>query len=273
MQGPEVSEVWKSVAQRFCDALTAALAGGCDAKWQVRLAGEGAGTQPDGSTAASFRCSFEGSCVGEAILVFPHAIKAELRLRDIREDDWDKQKAQTTRLLSALEGCMAGLAESLDENGAISARVEILEQLELKDERVVELVLDQEGGDGNDGGAAAMSLHLCLSQGLLATLQGAMERSSPAKPFTFPEAAEAGDRNLDLVMDVELNVTLRFGQRQLALREVLELTSGSVVELDRQVDEPVELVLDGRVVARGEAVIIDGNYGMRITQLMQNMLP
>jgi flagellar motor switch protein FliN/FliY len=74
-------------------------------------------------------------------------------------------------------------------------------------------------------------------------------------------------------MDVELNVTLRFGQRQLALREVLELTSGSVVELDRQVDEPVELILDGRVVARGEAVIIDGNYGMRITQLVQNVLP
>jgi flagellar motor switch protein FliN/FliY len=46
-----------------------------------------------------------------------------------------------------------------------------------------------------------------------------------------------------------------------------------VVELDRQVDEPVELVLDGRVVARGEAVIIDGNYGMRITQLIPNMLP
>jgi flagellar motor switch protein FliN len=60
--------------------------------------------------------------------------------------------------------------------------------------------------------------------------------------------------NLNLVMDVELNVTLRFGQRQLTLREVLELTSGSVVELDRQVEEPVELLLDSKVIARGEAV-------------------
>jgi len=67
-------------------------------------------------------------------------------------------------------------------------------------------------------------------------------------------------------------VTLRFGQRQLSLREVLDLTSGSVVELDRQVDEPIELVLDGRVVARGEAVIIDGNYGMRVTQVLQPLL-
>ncbi len=78
--------------------------------------------------------------------------------------------------------------------------------------------------------------------------------------------------NLDLVLDVELHVTLRFGQRKLSLREVLDLNSGAVVELDRQVDEPVELVLDGRVIARGEAVIVDGNYGLRITQVVQSQL-
>jgi flagellar motor switch protein FliN/FliY len=74
--------------------------------------------------------------------------------------------------------------------------------------------------------------------------------------------------NLDLVMDVELNVTLRFGQRRLALREVLELTTGSVIELDRQVEEPVELLLEGKVIARGEAVVIDGNYGLRVTEVL-----
>jgi flagellar motor switch protein FliN/FliY len=73
--------------------------------------------------------------------------------------------------------------------------------------------------------------------------------------------------NLDVVMEVELDVTVRFGQRQLTLREVLDLSSGSVVELDRQVDEPVELLLDGRVIARGEAVVIDGNYGLRVTEV------
>jgi flagellar motor switch protein FliN/FliY len=77
--------------------------------------------------------------------------------------------------------------------------------------------------------------------------------------------------NLDLVMDVELNVTLRFGQRHLTLREVLELASGSVVELDRQVDEPVELLLNGKVIARGEAVVIDGNYGLRVSEVLQPM--
>jgi flagellar motor switch protein FliN len=47
------------------------------------------------------------------------------------------------------------------------------------------------------------------------------------------------------------------------------LTSGSVIELDRQVEEPVELLLEGKVIARGEAVVIDGNYGLRVTEVPQ----
>ena len=77
------------------------------------------------------------------------------------------------------------------------------------------------------------------------------------------------DTNLDLMMDVELNALLRFGQRQLTLREVLGLKCGSVVELDRQVNEPVELLIDGRVIARGEAAIVDGNYGLRVTEIVR----
>lgn len=77
-------------------------------------------------------------------------------------------------------------------------------------------------------------------------------------------------RTLDLVLDVELNVSLRFGQRQMPLREVLELEGGSVIELDRRVDEPVELLLDGKVIASGEAVIVDGNYGLRVTNVHES---
>jgi len=80
-------------------------------------------------------------------------------------------------------------------------------------------------------------------------------------------AESTSDNNLNLMLDVELNVLLRFGQRRLSLREVLELRCGSVVELNRRVEDPVELVLDGRVIARGEAAIVDGNYGLRITEV------
>ena len=89
--------------------------------------------------------------------------------------------------------------------------------------------------------------------------EGESVRSAPGGFF--------GQQNLHIIMDVELALTLRFGQRVLALSEVADLTSGSVVELDRDVDEPVELLLGDRVIARGEVVIVDGNYGLRITEM------
>jgi flagellar motor switch protein FliN len=94
--------------------------------------------------------------------------------------------------------------------------------------------------------------------------------SNRAAMQTYPEGTPVEESNLGLVLDVELNVLLRFGQRQLSLREVLDLKCGSVVELDRRVDEPVELLLDGRVIARGEAAIVDGNYGLRVTEVVQS---
>lgn len=74
---------------------------------------------------------------------------------------------------------------------------------------------------------------------------------------------------LGRVIEVPLTVTLRFGQRTMRLREVLELNTGTLVELDRQVEDPVDLILDERVIARGEVVIVDGNYGLRVTEIVE----
>jgi flagellar motor switch protein FliN/FliY len=52
------------------------------------------------------------------------------------------------------------------------------------------------------------------------------------------------------------------------LREILEFCPGTVIELDRQVDEPVDLLLHGKLVARGEVVVVDGNYGLRVTEVV-----
>ena len=73
---------------------------------------------------------------------------------------------------------------------------------------------------------------------------------------------------MSMFMDVELGVTLRFGGRRMLLRDILELNSGSVVELDRQVQDPADLLLDGRIIARGEVVVVDGNYGLRVLELV-----
>jgi flagellar motor switch protein FliN/FliY len=74
-------------------------------------------------------------------------------------------------------------------------------------------------------------------------------------------------RTLDLLLDVALPVSVSFGRTSLQIREVLKLNTGSVVELDRLVSEPVEVIVNNCVIARGEVVVVDGNYGVRVIQL------
>ncbi|MBI4874161.1 MAG: flagellar motor switch protein FliN [Acidobacteria bacterium] len=93
-----------------------------------------------------------------------------------------------------------------------------------------------------------------------------------AAPVTAP-AGEAGpvprpSRTLDLLLEVELPVSVSFGRAQLPLKDVLKLTTGSIVELSRSVSEPVEVIVNNCVVARGEVVVVEGNYGVRIQQVI-----
>jgi len=122
------------------------------------------------------------------------------------------------------------------------------------------------------GMANGMELEFRFSAALVAELRAERVEAGIASSASAPVAAAAADPGpgagaLDLLMDVQLGVSMRFGSRQLLLREVLELSPGAVVELDRRVQEPVDLLLDGKLVARGEVVIIDGNYGLRVTDV------
>jgi flagellar motor switch protein FliN len=73
--------------------------------------------------------------------------------------------------------------------------------------------------------------------------------------------------NLELLLDVELQATIRFGEREMLLREIFGLTPGAVVELNQTVNEPASLLVAGRLVARGEVVVVDGNFGLRVTEV------
>lgn len=92
---------------------------------------------------------------------------------------------------------------------------------------------------------------------------------SESEPAAGQSPEAAAPANLDLLLDVQLEASLRFGQREMLLRDILELHPGSVVELDRRVQEPAELIVSGRLIAHGEVVIVDGNYGLRITDIAQ----
>lgn len=84
------------------------------------------------------------------------------------------------------------------------------------------------------------------------------------------EAAALAGRSgtFDLLLDVELGVSISFGRAMVPLREVARLTSGSIVELNRTISDPVEVIVNNCVIARGEVVVVDGNYGVRIQQII-----
>ena len=84
------------------------------------------------------------------------------------------------------------------------------------------------------------------------------------------EAAEAATEQVsarDLLMEIELDATLQFGSLELPLKEVLALSLGDVLELDRHVNEPVDLVVGDRIVARGEVVVVEGNFALLVTEV------
>jgi flagellar motor switch protein FliN/FliY len=74
--------------------------------------------------------------------------------------------------------------------------------------------------------------------------------------------------NLNLVLDVPVSLTIELGGCQLPMRDVLQLNIGSVVQLDKPADAPVELSINGKLIARGEVVVIDERYGVKITEVI-----
>ena len=99
----------------------------------------------------------------------------------------------------------------------------------------------------------------------LITLGGAQPPSRPDPNARRRDNAVS--KTFDLLLDIALPVSVSFGKTCLQVREVLKLNTGSIVELDRFVSEPVDVVVNDCVIARGEVVVVDGNYGVRITQL------
>ena len=96
--------------------------------------------------------------------------------------------------------------------------------------------------------------------------ENAAPSAAAAEPAAAPAASPVG--GLDLVMDVPLRVTVEAGGARMHVREVLQLTKGSVVELDRSSSEPVDVLVNGRVVARGELTVVDDHMAVRIVEVI-----
>jgi flagellar motor switch protein FliN len=122
----------------------------------------------------------------------------------------------------------------------------------------------------NEAGASII-VEIQLSPALVAELQPRVQPAPPPQISALPSPPPASSYRR--LMDVGLDVKLRFGTRRMLLRDVLALSAGVVVELDNTLHSPVDLLLDGRLIAQGEVVIVDGKYGMRITDVVDPAPP
>jgi flagellar motor switch protein FliN len=108
-------------------------------------------------------------------------------------------------------------------------------------------------------------LTVCPSPELLSAL---INPSAPAENNALVAGSQTAPRNLDLLLDLEMPVSVSFGSTRLALKDVAKLTSGSVIELNRAVSEPVEIIVNNCAIARGEVVVANGNFAVRVKQVL-----
>ena len=110
-----------------------------------------------------------------------------------------------------------------------------------------------------------VSEELCSALEPNAVVTAAIER--PSEPRVETSVAPSS-RTMSVLLDVQMPVSISFGKSSMPLREIMKLTTGSAVELDRKPDDEVDVIVNNCVIARGEVVVIEGNYGVRITEIV-----
>lgn len=133
---------------------------------------------------------------------------------------------------------------------------------------------DDAPGDDEDPWAAAMAEQEAASRG--ETQEAAPPPAPPAakaasdRVFRPLEQSGAGGvrRDLEMVMDIPVKLSVQLGRTRITIKQLLELAQGSVIELDGLAGEPMDILINGYLIAQGEVVVVDDKYGIRITEII-----
>ena len=131
-----------------------------------------------------------------------------------------------------------------------------------QDETVNEAPVD-DSGDVIDNGQAESGVEQGQASGKdyePAEFDG-MNNESGARP-------QAGDANLDVILDIPVTLSMEIGRTRVSIQELLQLASGSVVELDRMAGDPLDVLVNGTLVARGEVVVVNDKFGVRLNDVI-----
>jgi flagellar motor switch protein FliN/FliY len=153
-----------------------------------------------------------------------------------------------------------GLLVPLTDDGEVRALVALVVQAQI-------------GGTGDVGGGVAAGVVIEADPDGAAAAFAGTGQAVPAgfTPLTpGPRGAPVVRGGLELLHDVEMEVTAELGRTRMSVRDLLSLAPGAVIELDRLAGGPADLLVNGRLIARGEVVVIDENFGIRITEIVSS---
>ena len=90
------------------------------------------------------------------------------------------------------------------------------------------------------------------------------------EPYGEIGPSESGTNNMDLIMSVPIQLTVELGRAKRKIRDIIELSQGNIIELDRQAGAQVDIMANGRLIAKGDVVVVDDNYSVRITEIVRS---
>jgi flagellar motor switch protein FliN/FliY len=260
--GTPLYNFFDAFRQAASDVFSRAL----NAKWTVELAATNAPAPADASL-QSFSLSVSGPLAGHAAFQFQPLDVVKLAQAFLGEaaDPSAKLSPDHIEALTELLRQVIGVATTrLKTNfGDVQLQLGAIETPTWAG-TTVGMTAKQASGNG-----------FTLGFRISSELEVAVSRATPTPPKaqlaadsgSTPSGPRPAALNLDRLAGVDLSLTLRFGRRIMTSREILKLAHGSVIELDRKLQEPADLLLGDKLIARGEVVIVDGNYGIRVTEI------
>jgi flagellar motor switch protein FliN len=191
---------------------------------------------------------------------------------DVSDDDLDASK----EIISNIFGAIGNSISSQKEIPALSFSIASIEFKNTEDEVSLEDFSTMYVYKFNVGDLSSLYMFIIDEQ-----LKNALDGSSEASPSTSMNSPSDNSnkssssvemssdemRNIALIMDVKLPVRVRIGRKKMLLKDVLNMDIGSVIELNQLANDPLEILVDNNVIALGEVVIVDGNFGVQITSI------
>ena len=191
---------------------------------------------------------------------------------DVSDDDLDASK----EIISNIFGAIGNSISSQKEIPALSFAIEGIEFKNTEDEVSLEDFSKMYVYKFNVGDLSSLYMFI-IDEQLKNALDGNNQTSSSASMDTSLDNSNKSSsniemssdemRNIALIMDVKLPVRVRIGRKKMLLKDVLNMDIGSVIELNQLANDPLEILVDNNVIALGEVVIVDGNFGVQITSI------